>query len=89
MDCNMPFLDGYEATRQIRKLCLANGISRENQPLIIAITGHVEDEYVQKALTSGMDRVFQKPLSVHELAAVLLEKRYIDSVPENLKDDEE
>ena len=57
MDCNMPFLDGYEATKQIRKLFLRQNIEREKQPKIIAITGHVENEYVQKADECGMDKV--------------------------------
>ena len=58
MDCNMPFLDGYEATKQIRKLFDKKQIDRENQPKIIAITGHVENEYVQKAINFGMDKVY-------------------------------
>jgi CheY-like chemotaxis protein len=46
MDCNMPFLDGYEATKMIRKLYLASDITRDQQPKIVAITGHVEAEYI-------------------------------------------
>ena len=62
MDCNMPFLDGYAATKKIRKMYANLGILRENQPKIIAITGHVEVEYQTKAIASGMDKVYQKPL---------------------------
>ena len=50
MDCNMPFLDGYEATKKIRRIYLNMDISRDYQPKIIAITGHVENEYVEKAM---------------------------------------
>ena len=46
MDCNMPFLDGYEATKRIRILFLTQDIPRAKQPRIVAITGHVENEYV-------------------------------------------
>jgi len=40
MDCNMPVLDGYAATRQIRQF-----IERERlvQPVISAVTGHTEN----------------------------------------------
>ena len=66
MDCNMPFMDGYQATSKIRTLYSNMEIPRELQPKIIAITGHVENEYVQKAYKSGMDRVYPKPLPIQE-----------------------
>jgi len=62
MDCNMPFLDGYEATKKIRKMFSDEGILHDLQPKIIAVTGHVEQEYVSNAIKSGMDSVFSKPL---------------------------
>lgn len=52
----MPIVDGYEATKQIRKMV------KQDQPLILALTGHTENSYVQKAIASGMDRVLMKPL---------------------------
>lgn len=60
----MPFLDGYEATKQIRNMYNKLEIPRASQPRIIAITGHVENEYIQKAIHSGMDKVFPKPLPI-------------------------
>ena len=39
MDCNMPFMDGYEATQKIRQLYFDNGLT---QPIISALTGHTE-----------------------------------------------
>lgn len=85
MDCNMPFLDGYEATKKIRKMFLQCDIERDRQPKIIAITGHVEKEYVTKAIESGMDKVYQKPLPVQEFGQMLMQMRFIDSVPEHLR----
>jgi CheY-like chemotaxis protein len=46
MDCNMPFKDGYQATKEIRKLYKTMGVNRNLQPKIVAVTGHVENEYV-------------------------------------------
>jgi CheY-like chemotaxis protein len=89
MDCNMPFLDGYEATKRIRKLFLTLDIPREQQPKIVAITGHVENEYVKKAISSGMDKVYPKPLPIKEFGQLLMQMNYIDRVPEHLKVDSE
>ena len=58
MDCNMPFMDGYEATKKIRRLYNQMKMATANQPKIIAITGHIENEYVDRALASGMDKIF-------------------------------
>ncbi len=64
----MPFMDGYQATAEIRKLWTNLGIARDKQPPIFAVTGHVEKEYVQRALDAGMDRVYSKPLQMKDLA---------------------
>ena len=90
MDCNMPFLDGYEATKKIRKIFDDAMVQRDVQPKIIAITGHVENEYIQKAIQSGMDKVYPKPLQIKEFGTLLINLRIIDSVPAHLRlDDDE
>ena len=43
MDCSMPVMNGYESTKAIRKFNYEHHI---NQPLIVACTGHTEDEYI-------------------------------------------
>ena len=85
MDCNMPIMDGYESTRRIRKLFNQMDISMENQPKIIAITGHVENEYIDKAIESGMNKVFSKPLNIKEFGQLMVDMRYITSIPDHLK----
>jgi CheY-like chemotaxis protein len=60
-DCMMPFMDGYEATKRIRKLLKDYNEERLH---IIAVTGHVEREYIIKAEKSGMDIVYPKPIPV-------------------------
>ena len=46
MDCSMPVLNGYDACEKIRHFC-----RRENllQPMVVACTGHTENEYINKA----------------------------------------
>ena len=69
MDCEMPEMDGYEATRAVRR--------REEGTLnhlpIMALTGHASDEEVQKCRQAGMDRVMTKPVTLTVLRANLQE----------------
>ncbi|RPH82194.1 MAG: response regulator, partial [Nitrospiraceae bacterium] len=60
MDCEMPEMDGYEATKEVRR-------REEGMPSrlpIMALTGHTSDEETQKCLQAGMDRVLTKPLTL-------------------------
>ena len=70
MDVQMPVMNGYEATKCIRKLkdpALAN-IS------ILAMTANAFDEDRKKALESGMDGFLSKPIVVEELVQALKNK---------------
>ncbi|WP_246239893.1 hybrid sensor histidine kinase/response regulator [Pseudoalteromonas caenipelagi] len=57
MDCQMPNMDGYECTQNIRKMPNIYG-----QPYIIAITANVYNEDRLKCLRSGMDGFVAKPI---------------------------
>src|SRR5690606_35085843 len=64
MDCEMPEVDGYEASRQIRAL------EAERQwPAvpIIAVTAHVLAEHRQRGLAAGMNDFIGKPLESQQL----------------------
>ena len=52
MDCNMPFMDGYEATFKIREYLYNQNLP---QPIISAITGHTEQAYIDKSILCGMN----------------------------------
>lgn len=63
MDIHMPKLNGYEATKQIRNLDVANA---KTIP-IVAMTANVFKEDVEKCLASGMDGHVGKPLNYSEI----------------------
>jgi CheY-like chemotaxis protein len=81
----MPFMDGYEATKQMRLLWENLGMGRTQQPKIYAITGHIEQIYLLKAKESGMDQVYSKPLAIKLLGDLLLKMKFIENVAEHLK----
>ncbi|MCY1455948.1 Sensor histidine kinase RcsC [compost metagenome] len=65
MDCNMPIMDGYEATRLIR-----NSGNWPDLP-IIALTANVLPEERERCRAAGMDDYLAKPFHRDELVAIL------------------
>ena len=67
MDVQMPVMNGYEATKQIRAL--------DNPELagitILAMTANAFDEDKKKALECGMDGFLSKPIVIEELISIL------------------
>lgn len=60
MDCEMPEMDGYEATRHIRTLERQHNRQRS---WIIALSAHASGDYIQKARDAGVDDYLSKPVS--------------------------
>lgn len=69
MDCDMPEMDGYEATREVRR---REKGTPKHLP-IMALTGHTSDEEIQKCRRAGMDRVVTKPVTLTVLRTNLQE----------------
>lgn len=68
MDCEMPEMDGFEATRQIRRYEHSEQLG--SVP-IVALTAHILDEHRQQGLDAGMDDFLGKPLDSALLYATL------------------
>jgi signal transduction histidine kinase/ActR/RegA family two-component response regulator len=65
MDCEMPVMDGYVATRELRKLNV-------HIP-ILAMTAHTTYEDKQNCINAGMDGFLAKPISIESLAKELVQ----------------
>ncbi len=68
MDCQMPEMDGYEATKQIRKLIEQSAI--RNIP-IIALTANAMKGDREKCISAGMNDYLPKPFDKHRLIIIL------------------
>ena len=64
MDCQMPIMDGFEASRNIRML-------NERQPVIIAVTANALVGEREKCLEAGMDDYLSKPFQAEQLVSLI------------------
>ncbi len=69
MDCQMPEMDGFDATREIRKLDLKT--PQQQRLPIIAMTANVMSGDRERCLETGMDDYIGKPVQRDQLATVL------------------
>jgi len=82
MDCQMPEMDGFEATEQIRK------IETSRRVPIIAFTANAMQGDKERCLSVGMDDYISKPVQQQELEAVLA-KWISHKLKETLKNEED
>jgi CheY-like chemotaxis protein len=70
MDCQMPIMDGFEATRRIRARETASTTGPPRLP-IVALTAHVLENDRQSCFAAGMDDYLSKPFTRLQLARML------------------
>lgn len=68
MDCEMPVLDGFEATAKLRAWEESEG--REHTP-VVALTAHILSEHRERAHAAGMDGHMTKPVELSHLREVV------------------
>lgn len=76
MDCQMPVMDGYEATKRLRALGF--------KPKIFAMTANAAQENKKVCLELGMNDFISKPVSLDEIARVL-KKNFRQYITKNKK----
>ncbi|WP_077046835.1 hybrid sensor histidine kinase/response regulator [Pseudomonas sp. KK4] len=68
MDCEMPILDGFSATQQLRAWEVGN--QRTRTP-VVALTAHILAEHKERARQAGMDGHMAKPVELSQLRELI------------------
>nr|BFE91771.1 hypothetical protein GCM10020185_23070 [Pseudomonas brassicacearum subsp. brassicacearum] len=68
MDCEMPILDGFSATQQLRAWEMGN--QRTRTP-VVALTAHILAEHKERARQAGMDGHMAKPVELSQLRELI------------------
>jgi PAS domain S-box-containing protein len=77
MDLHMPEMDGFEASRTIRRT-----VPSHRQPKIIALTANALPGDREACLSAGMDDYISKPVKLHDLSAAI--RRQFSTSPQSV-----
>ena len=75
MDCQMPVLDGWATTQEIRQ----REIGTSRRQIVIAMTANAMQSDREKCLQAGMDDFISKPVRLEDLDSLL--RRWLTSAP--------
>ncbi|MBV9766675.1 MAG: response regulator [Acidobacteriaceae bacterium] len=78
MDCQMPEMDGFEATAEIRKL-----ETESTHVPIVAVTANAMSGDRNRCLDAGMDDYMSKPIDLHQLSEILRRWTEAAAKPQN------
>jgi DNA-binding response OmpR family regulator len=65
LDLCLKKIDGFEVAAATRS------VAWSRRPLIVAVTGHDDDEHRRRAKAAGIDHFLVKPVNIEELKAIL------------------
>jgi CheY-like chemotaxis protein len=68
MDCEMPVLDGFSATQQLR---IWEAAEQRPRTPVVALTAHILNEHKERAREAGMDGHMAKPVELSQLRELL------------------
>lgn len=74
MDCNMPIMDGFEASEEIRKLDFID----QDRLGIVALTANTNDSYKIRGEECGMNDFLTKPVSAATIQDTLTRYKIIN-----------
>lgn len=88
MDCQMPVMDGFTATRKIRELESENGVAESEQLPIVALTANALKGDRELCIDAGMNDYVTKPMKPETLFKVMSQFVPVlpDDQPEDLQD---
>ena len=79
MDCQMPEMDGFQATRIIREQ--ERAADSEKAVVIVALTANARQEDRDKCIACGMDDYLSKPFTMAQLRDVILKWHHVEEGP--------